>query len=81
MSVSMLHSTPRVISIGSTQEFKSKSKIDEVLSVVGMVLRTFLLLHSHLVNRNPPLDNRTHKSALNLLATSFDCTDFKQSST
>ena len=67
--------------MGSTPKFKSKSKIDEALSQVGMVLRTSLQLHNHLVNRNPPLDNKTHKYSLNLLATSFDCTDFKQSST
>ena len=62
-------------------EFKSKSKIDEALSEVGIVSRTPLRLPNHLVNRNLSLDSKAHKSSLNLLATLFDCTDFKHSST
>lgn len=61
--------------------FKSKSKIDEALPEVGVVSRTSLRLPNHLVNRNLSLDSKAHKSSLNLLATLFDCTDFKHSST
>ena len=65
ISLSMLQWTPWVISIGSTPEFKSKSNIVEALSEIGMDLRSSLQLHNRLVNPNPPLDNRTHKSSLN----------------
>ena len=43
-----------------------RSKTEGALYEVGMVSRTSPWLHNHLVNRNPPLDSKTHTDVLSI---------------
>ena len=80
-SVYTSHCIPRVRSTGSSSLSKSRSRIEEALSLSGMVSITSFLLLSHLVSRNPPLQRSSRSCWDKVVATLMLLTDFRQSST
>lgn len=80
VSVSVHHRIPRALSTGRLLLLKSKSLTSLVHSFSGNDNRTALLLLTHFIKWNPPLEHTEIRLWDSLIAASSDATDFKQSS-